>query len=156
MLRYMSQSKNIGLLPGGFEEATIYARGKHRVYIKHRAGFIKYALQYGYRIYPAYTFGEELAYHSFTPLLKYRLLLNKLKLPGVVFLGKYGLGFVPDWDIDLISVVGQPIELPEIKHPSADEIDHYHQLYIQRLKELFDRYKREYAAQGEQAELEIW
>jgi hypothetical protein len=32
----MQQGKNVALLPGGFQEATLYSYGKHRVYIKTR------------------------------------------------------------------------------------------------------------------------
>ncbi len=32
----MQQGKNVALLPGGFQEATLYSYGKHRVYIKRR------------------------------------------------------------------------------------------------------------------------
>lgn len=32
---------NVGLIPGGFQESTLYKRGKHRVYFKKRKGFIK-------------------------------------------------------------------------------------------------------------------
>jgi len=39
-----------GILPGGSEEIIITERGKENVFIKNRAGFIKYALQHGYTI----------------------------------------------------------------------------------------------------------
>ena len=38
----------MALLPGGFQEATLFARNRHRVYINQRKGFIKYALRHGY------------------------------------------------------------------------------------------------------------
>ncbi|CAH0518645.1 unnamed protein product [Peronospora belbahrii] len=59
MQRIMRTGQNLCLLPGGFQVATLYQRGKHRVYIQKRFGFIKLALQHGYNIYPAYTFGED-------------------------------------------------------------------------------------------------
>jgi 2-acylglycerol O-acyltransferase 2 len=34
----MRKGQNLGLLPGGFEEATLYAHGKFRVYIEQRTG----------------------------------------------------------------------------------------------------------------------
>lgn len=34
----MKKGQNLGLLPGGFEEATLYARGAYRVYIQNRTG----------------------------------------------------------------------------------------------------------------------
>ena len=38
---------DFGILPGGMEEVAMYTKGRERVYLKHRAGFIKYALQHG-------------------------------------------------------------------------------------------------------------
>lgn len=46
----MRKKQNIGFLPGGFEDATLYRHGKHRVFIKNRFGFIKLALQFGYKV----------------------------------------------------------------------------------------------------------
>lgn len=50
MVGLMRAGKNIGLIPGGFEEATLYERGRHRVFVKSRFGFIKLALQHGYKV----------------------------------------------------------------------------------------------------------
>ncbi|KAG7375487.1 hypothetical protein PHYPSEUDO_001031 [Phytophthora pseudosyringae] len=44
--RFMPTGQNICLIPGGFKEATLYERGKRRVYIKKRFGFIKLALHF--------------------------------------------------------------------------------------------------------------
>ena len=42
MLKTMEEGKSsLALLPGGFQEATLCAKGKDRVYIKNRAGFVK-------------------------------------------------------------------------------------------------------------------
>lgn len=41
MRKIMATGSNIGLIPGGFQEATYYKRGKFRVYLKNRKGFIK-------------------------------------------------------------------------------------------------------------------
>ena len=71
---------DFGILPGGMEEVALYARGRERVYLRRRAGFIKYALQHGYKMTPIYTFGETRTYHTFTGLLRLRLLLLLLKL----------------------------------------------------------------------------
>ena len=49
---------DFGVLPGGMEEVALYTKGRERVYLKRRMGFIKYALQYGYLLQPGYTFGE--------------------------------------------------------------------------------------------------
>lgn len=93
----MRRGENIALIPGGFQEATMFEYNRHTVYIKRRKvralafastpqpagrmrvplcadpaplaqGFIKYALQHGYRVYPCYTFGEERTYYSISVL----------------------------------------------------------------------------------------
>lgn len=43
-----------GILPGGSEEIILLVKGKERVYIKERKGFIKYALQVGYTLVIGY------------------------------------------------------------------------------------------------------
>ena len=40
-------SIDFGILPGGMEEVALYSRGRERVYLSKRAGFVKYALQQG-------------------------------------------------------------------------------------------------------------
>ncbi|KAI9912614.1 hypothetical protein PsorP6_006390 [Peronosclerospora sorghi] len=153
--RVMPTGQNIGLIPGGFEEATLYRRGKHRVYIKKRYGFIKLALQYGYKVHPVYTFGEEYAYHTFPSLLRLRLKLNEFKVPGVVFFGRLHCCYLPRPDVDLITVVGKPLRLPYIENPTRDEVRKYHKVYVKALQLLFDRYKRVYAVDPN-AELEVF
>ncbi|EGZ22271.1 hypothetical protein PHYSODRAFT_314037 [Phytophthora sojae] len=153
--RFMATGQNVSLIPGGFEEATLYRRGKHRVYIKKRFGFIKMALQYGYKVHPVYTFGEEYAYHAFPSLLQLRLKLNEYKLPGVVFFGRLNCCYLPRNDVDLITVVGKPLVLPRIEHPTREEVKKCHDQYVEALLGLFDRYKGVYVVDPN-ATLEIY
>ncbi len=95
----MSQRKNILLAPGGFEEATITSDKEYRIYQKNRKGFIKYSLQYGYKIHPVFVFNENKIFKTTDAFLDLRLKLNKLKIPGVLYFSKYGyipLGNFPD------------------------------------------------------------
>lgn len=39
------KGKNLAIIPGGFEEATLMEYGVERVVLKARKGFIKYALR---------------------------------------------------------------------------------------------------------------
>ncbi|KAL4100302.1 hypothetical protein PRIC1_008096 [Phytophthora ramorum] len=153
--RFMVTGQNVCLIPGGFEEATLYERGKHRVYLKKRFGFIKIALQHGYKVHPAYTFGEEYAYHTFPYLLKFRLKLNEFKIPGVFFYGLPQCFFLPDTEVDLITVVGEALILPRIEHPTKEDVHKYHTQYVDALQKLFDKYKSMYAVDPE-ATLEIY
>ena len=49
---------------GGFEEATVTCRFTERVYLKTRAGFIKYALRHGYDLVPCFTVGDSDMFQS--------------------------------------------------------------------------------------------
>lgn len=97
-------------MPGGFEEATLTSNSEQRIYIKSRKGFIKYALKYGYTIYPSYIFGETRNYWVLDKFLKFRLLFNKLKFPGVIFCSKCVL--LPDFCNEMHTVIGKGIHCP--------------------------------------------
>eukprot|EP00191_Tetraselmis_sp_GSL018_P003221 CAMPEP_0177604592 /NCGR_PEP_ID=MMETSP0419_2-20121207/16208_1 /TAXON_ID=582737 /ORGANISM="Tetraselmis sp., Strain GSL018" /LENGTH=217 /DNA_ID=CAMNT_0019098601 /DNA_START=474 /DNA_END=1127 /DNA_ORIENTATION=+ len=153
MKEEMGKGTNLLIMPGGFEEASCYKRGAHRTYLKDRKGWIKYALQFGYKLIPCYTFGEELTYWTWTGLMKYRLMANKYQFPGAVFLGKF-CSWLPDPNVELITVIGTPLELPHISEPSADDVDKYHALYLEHLRKLFNKHKGQYA-KDPNAELEF-
>ncbi len=144
---FMKEGKNIKFLPGGFEEATLTHCEKERIFVKDRKGFIKYSLQFGYTLYPIYTFNENKVYNTINILEGFRLWLNKLKIPGTLFYGKYG--WLPRTDLELITVIGKGIELPVIENPSNEQIDYYHSLYIEKLQEVFNKHKEKYGFNGE-------
>ena len=50
MTRKMQRQESFGIVVGGFDEASRFARHRERVFIKQRKGFIKYALQFGYKV----------------------------------------------------------------------------------------------------------
>lgn len=54
----MSNGQNIGFVPGGFEEATVFSHKEYRLFNNNRKGFIKYAIEYGYNLYPVFVFNE--------------------------------------------------------------------------------------------------
>ena len=128
MVTRMEKKQNLALLPGGFEEATLYRNGRHRVFIKQRKGFVKYALQNGYKLVPTYTFGEERTYWAFSWLSKKLKFLNKYKIPTVFFIGKYLLA--PNDNVSLITVVGSPLQLPRIEEPTDADVDEWHGKYV--------------------------
>jgi hypothetical protein len=105
----MEAEKTIGLIPGGFEEATLTSDNEMRIFIKNRKGFIKYALKYDYTIYPVLNMNEHRGFHTFDSLKKARLFLNKFKLPSVVFWGGFFEIFLP-LNIDYVSVVGRGLK----------------------------------------------
>jgi hypothetical protein len=147
---YMKNGKNICFVPGGFECASITNHTKDRVFIKKRKGFIKYCLQYGYKIHPCYGFNENKLFYTFNHFEKVRILFNKLKIPGCIFIGKYLM--LPDDNLNLCTVIGKPLILPRIEKPTEEDIDKYQAIYIEELKSLYNRYKGEF---GSSEELEI-
>ena len=72
-------------MPGGFNEAALLKQNEDLVYIKSRKGFIKYALQNGYSIMPAYTFGECSTYTTlFSEDSAFKQWLSNRNIPCVV------------------------------------------------------------------------
>ncbi|KAF0696130.1 Aste57867_13106 [Aphanomyces stellatus] len=142
----MKQGENIALLPGGFQEATLYAKGEHRLFLHQRTGFIKYGLQYGYKVVPVYNFGEEHTYHAMSSFLGVRLWLNQFQLPGAVPFGTWWCAYMPLTSAELTTVVGKPIQLPHIENPTRDDVAKYHKIYVDALQDLFERNKAKYAA----------
>ncbi len=151
--KIMPTGRNIALLPGGFEEATLYKRGRHRLYLSKRKGFIKYALQYGYNVQPVYVFGEEQTFWTVKTYPTLMLWLNRFHIPGVLFYGRFL--FLPDWNANIIPVVGNVIKFPHIPEPSPADVDKHHALFIAAMQTLFDKYKGKYASQGNDAKLEL-
>ncbi len=153
-IRRMHQGKNIIFIPGGFECATITDHTKDKVYIKNRKGFIKYALMFGYKVHPIYNFGENRLYYTFKKwkiIENIGIFLNKFKLPGIVFIGKFII--FPRDDIDICTVVGKGIQFPKIEKPTKEDIDKWHSIYICKLEEIFNRYKYEF---GSSEQLEFY
>ena len=143
----MKQGKKILMVPGGYEEATITNNNEDRVFVKNRKGFIKYALRYGYTVHPCYGFNENKTYYYFT-FVKLGLLLNKFKIPAVMFISKF-LNILPNNDVSIYFVIGKGITFPVNENPTKEEVEEYHRMYVESLKGLFDKYKRKFGISGE-------
>ena len=157
--RLMSAGRNVCIIPGGLEEAALTVYGKNRVYLRRRKGLIKYALQHGYAMTPVYTFGETKTFHTFTPLLKWRLAFTRRTgLPTCFFVGSptwfSPVPLFPHYDAYLHTYVGKPLQLPKIAEPSEADVDVWHGKYVQALQALFDEKKGEVGEPD--AKLEIW
>ncbi|KAL4497059.1 hypothetical protein ABPG72_002215 [Tetrahymena utriculariae] len=137
--KLMSANKNLSIVPGGFEEATISSSTKDKVFIKNRKGFIKFALRYGYNVHPVYIFGENKMFEYFEKFEEFRLLMNKVKLVGLIFWSR--LGLLPEPRLKVNTVVGKAIKLPQIAEPTAQDVDKYHTIYIEELQRIFDENK---------------
>jgi 2-acylglycerol O-acyltransferase 2 len=136
MTETMRRGADIALIPGGFEEASLYQHGRHKLYLRDRAGFIKMALQHGYDIVPMYTFGEEKSYYNLPGLESLRLALNRWQIPGVVPIGKFGLMPFSDHRMDVF--FASPLRLPHIASPTREDVAKWHGEYLKRIAEVFD------------------
>ncbi|KAJ8600759.1 hypothetical protein CTAYLR_006095 [Chrysophaeum taylorii] len=136
--KQMRTGRNIAIIPGGFEEATICVRGEERVFLRHRKGFVKYALRYGYSLVPVYTFGESETYWTFPYVLKFRLMLNRYKIPGCAFFGNPIAPLLPRKGAELITYFGEPVALPTIPNPTSEDVDKWHATYVDALRRLFE------------------
>lgn len=106
----MQKKQNLALIPGGFECQTLTTHKENIAYIKNRKGFIKYAIHYGYKVHPMYIFGENKIFYNLESFQFLRLLLNKLKIIGILFWSRFG--FMPESKAEIHSVVGKGIQMP--------------------------------------------
>ena len=148
----MKAGGSLALIPGGFEEATLAERGVDRVYLKSRVGFIKYALQFGFRVHPVYSFGEVDLYQCMTGHYGLRHALNKYSVPTAVFWGF--LGLFPRPDTSIHTVIGKAIQMPLIPAPTDADVKKYHRIYIEALVALYDNHKAQYGRAT--SELQVW
>jgi len=151
--RLLRKKKSLALIPGGFEEATIFRYESDRVWLKERAGFVKLALQTGHALRPVYTFGESETYFNLQGFTDFRLWLNKQGLPGVLPFGVWWCPLLPR-QCKVHVVVGQPLQLPLIESPTRDDVSKWHNLYIKSLSRLYEENKEQYGLSNRK--LEIW
>jgi 2-acylglycerol O-acyltransferase 2 len=151
----MASMRNIAFVPGGLQDATVASFGKERTCIRKRTTFIKYALEHGYKVTPVYTFGESMAYFTFSSLLDLRLWLSRtFGIQASIVLGFPLFPLLPEPSTEIRTVVGKPIQMPKIEEPSVEDIEKYHQAYCEALTDLFEQHKQA-AGLGESARLEI-
>ncbi|CAK9091615.1 Diacylglycerol O-acyltransferase 2 (Acyl-CoA retinol O-fatty-acyltransferase) (ARAT) (Retinol O-fatty-acyltransferase) (Diglyceride acyltransferase 2) [Durusdinium trenchii] len=144
MKKLLAAKTAFGIIPGGSEDVAIHEHGKENVYINSRYGFIKYALQHGYCLILAYTFGENDQYYSLSCLRPLNLWLVKrfgFVLP--LFWGKNFCPLLPRGG-GLNTVYGRVIDLPVIQDPTSEDLVKWHAIYVEELKAMFDQYKGQF------------
>eukprot|EP00928_Gymnodinium_smaydae_P089163 TRINITY_DN73163_c0_g1_i1.p1 TRINITY_DN73163_c0_g1~~TRINITY_DN73163_c0_g1_i1.p1 ORF type:complete len:363 (-),score=75.81 TRINITY_DN73163_c0_g1_i1:129-1217(-) len=153
--KYLEAQQNVAFIPGGFQDATLQEFGVHRTAMKKRSGFIKYALQHGARVHCVYTFGECDTHYTMSAFLKFRLWLNQFGIPAVVIFGFPLFPLFPRPQARLLTYVGKGIQFPKIADPTREEVNKWHQTYMDALTKLFEDHKGE-AGLAESTKLEIW
>jgi len=138
MKRILKEGGNIKIYIGGIAELFKCCRTEERLYLKKRKGFIKLALRAGVDIIPIYCFGNTSVLSVLThgPLAA---LSRKLQASLTLFWGKWYLP-IPR-DEKLLYVVGKPLGLPHIVEPTQEDIDKWHKVYCDQVRDIFEMYK---------------
>jgi hypothetical protein len=152
--RLMRRGEPMAVIPGGFEEATITHSGKHRVYIKKRRGFVKYALQFGYALVPCYCFGENETYWNAQGCWGLRFWLNAQGMVGILPFGRWWFPLLAR-NRRMHIVVGKALPLPVVPAPTKEQVAEHHARYVAALTELFERHKGSYGYAPD-VQLEVW
>eukprot|EP00811_Abedinium_folium_P036919 NODE_9583_length_1413_cov_4.399689.p1 GENE.NODE_9583_length_1413_cov_4.399689~~NODE_9583_length_1413_cov_4.399689.p1 ORF type:complete len:319 (-),score=103.26 NODE_9583_length_1413_cov_4.399689:304-1260(-) len=143
--RCMAAGENVALVPGGFEDATMTKSYEQGVVVRTKlmAIMLRYGLEFGYRVHPVYSFGENELYTTVAAGEALRLKLNNYNLPGVIFCGTPIFPLFPRTDGRIITYVGKPLLLPQIARPTAEDIEHWTCEYEQALLRLFNEFRAE-------------
>lgn len=155
VVRLLKEKRSMGIIPGGFEEATLHCAGVDRVYLKNRRGLFKYALQQGYSMTPIYAFGERDTYTNLQGAWKFRHWLNGFALPAIVPFGAWFCPILPRPETKMLVVVGKPLQLPLIANPTKEDVAEWHGKYIVELQALYKRHAKTCYGPGNH-QLELW
>lgn len=145
MKELFSTRKPFGMFPGGSEEVAIHEHGRENVFINERYGFIKYGLEFGYKIVVAFTYGETDQYRSLDLLRPLNLWLVKrfgFVLP--IFWGRsLACPVLPNGG-GVNTVFGEVIDLPQIKAPTTEDVLKWHGVYVTALERVFERHRQRF------------
>jgi len=141
--KVLQSGSSLSVFPGGSQEMMLNMPGKETIVMSKRKGFIRLAFENGCDLVPVYTFGVSDLYHQMQVGKKFRLwLLNKTQIGFTFGWGRYFFKVLPAKS-PLYIVVGQPIHVPKIEHPTEEQLEEIHQKYTKQLIHLFDTYKHQ-------------
>ncbi|XP_061004305.1 2-acylglycerol O-acyltransferase 2-like [Dama dama] len=143
----------LGIVVGGVQESLDARPGAYKLVLRNRKGFIRLALMHGAALVPIFSFGENDMFDQIenSPGSWLRWFQEQiLKIVGAsipLFYGhgvfQYSFGLMP-YCRPINTVVGKPIEVQKTPHPSQEEVDRLHQLYMKELENLFEAHKLKY------------
>ncbi|XP_019802104.1 diacylglycerol O-acyltransferase 2 isoform X1 [Sagmatias obliquidens] len=142
------------IVVGGAAESLSSMPGKNAVTLRNRKGFVKLALHHGADLVPTYSFGENEVYKQviFEEGSWGRWVQKKFQkyigFAPCIFHGR-GLFSSDTWGLvpyskPITTVVGEPITTPKLEHPTQQDIDLYHAMYVEALVKLFDQHKTKF------------
>nr|XP_031537220.1 diacylglycerol O-acyltransferase 2 isoform X1 [Vicugna pacos] len=145
------------IVVGGAAESLSSMPGKNAVTLRNRKGFVKLALRHGADLVPTYSFGENEVYKQviFEEGSWGRWVQKKFQkyigFAPCIFHGR-GLFSSDTWGLvpyskPITTVVGEPITIPKLEHPTQQDINLYHAMYMEALVKLFDQHKTRFGLQ---------
>nr|XP_012152145.1 PREDICTED: 2-acylglycerol O-acyltransferase 2-like [Megachile rotundata] len=151
----------IVLIVGGAGEVLECSPGTNRIIVYQRKGFVRVALKHGTPLIPSFSFRETDIFDQVkNPCLALvqQYCRKKLGCVPVILKGRglfqYSYGFVPH-RVPITTVVGSPIEIPKISHPTKEQINEYHKQFVEKLTELFETHKYKYLPDADSKHLEF-
>lgn len=143
------------MIPGGFEEATVHPNKGDRIYLTKRLGIFKYALEFGVELVPIFTFGEARMFKNVQGYWNFRLWLNSFSIPAILPWGRMPFPWMPQDDMCHV-VVGPPIAVKREEVPiSHEKVLALQRIYIERLTDLYEKYKKRFYGKAFELPLEI-
>jgi len=154
MVSLFKKKMPFGMVVGGSEEVALHIRGRERLFLKERAGFLKYAMQFGYKIIVAYNFGESDLYTNASLLRPLNMwLVRKFGFVVPVFWGRWWCPLLPRADVELNTVYGAVLELPRIDEPTPDQVAEWHRRYMDLVVEVFEAHKGQFGVGSRKLEI---
>ncbi|XP_024218426.1 diacylglycerol O-acyltransferase 2-like protein 6 isoform X2 [Halyomorpha halys] len=152
LLRDNQGGNVVNLMIGGSSEAYFTEPGDYRIILNKRKGFIRIALNTGCSLVPVFCFGENDTLQLVFPkpdsimgiLQDWFRRLTRVSLCFPV--GRSWLLTCVPKRTPMVTVVGEPINIPKITKPSEEDIEYYHSIYKEALMRLFEESKFQYTS----------
>ena len=146
--KILRHNMSLLLYPGGEQEQMRSRIDEFGLYLKHRLGFIRLAMEEGgIEIVPILAFGETRIFEQAPILLSFRLWLVKKFQMGIPFLyGRWGT-IIPR-KVPLHLVMAPPFKVPAFKHPPKDAVHACLNDYIAHVTDFYEKEKGKYDYDG--------
>ncbi|QNQ00885.1 YALIA101S02e02520g1_1 [Yarrowia lipolytica] len=150
----LKRNQSICIVVGGAQESLLARPGVMDLVLLKRKGFVRLGMEVGnVALVPIMAFGENDLYDQVSndkssKLYRFQQFVKNFlgfTLPLMHARGvfNYDVGLVP-YRRPVNIVVGSPIDLPYLPHPTDEEVSEYHDRYIAELQRIYNEHKDEY------------
>lgn len=150
----LKRNQSICIVVGGAQESLLARPGVMDLVLHKRKGFVRLGMEVGnVSLVPIMAFGENDLYDQVSndkssKLYRFQQFVKNFlgfTLPLMHARGvfNYDVGLVP-YRRPVNIVVGAPIDLPHLQHPTDEEVSEYHDKYIAELERIYNEHKDQY------------